>query len=75
MAHRYRPSEEAGRPFTKSDPQVLFGNVAARVTSQSSNAVTVLVPEGNPGPVSVVVTNRDGTYAVAGAAYSYLARG
>ena len=52
--------------------QVMFGSQVARVTSQSSNAVTVIAPEGTSGrPVSVVVTNRDGTYAVAGAAYSY----
>jgi hypothetical protein len=52
--------------------QVLFGSEPARITSQSSNAVTVIAPEGVAGrPVSVVVTNRDGTYAVAGHAFSY----
>ena len=53
--------------------QVLVGNTPARVTSQSSNAVTVLVPAaGRPGATSVVVTNRDGSYVVAGGAYSYM---
>jgi rubrerythrin len=52
--------------------QVMFGRDAARVTSQSSNAITVLVPPGERGgPVAVVVTNHDGAYAVAPAAYSY----
>jgi hypothetical protein len=51
--------------------QVLFGGQMAQVTSQSSNAVTVVVPEGESGPVAVVVTNREGTYSVAGSAYTY----
>jgi IPT/TIG domain-containing protein len=52
--------------------QVLFGSEPARITSQSSNAVTVIAPEGAAGrPVSIVVTNRDGSYAVAGHAFSY----
>jgi IPT/TIG domain len=51
--------------------QVLFGGQLAQVTSQSSNAVTVVVPEGESGPVAVVVTNREGTYSVAGSAYTY----
>jgi hypothetical protein len=50
--------------------QVMFGGDVARVTSQSSNAVTVIAPEGRAGPVTVVVTNRDGTYAVVGQAYT-----
>ena len=53
--------------------QVMVGNTAARITSQSSNAITVLVPAaGRPGITAVVVTNRDGSYAVAGGAYSYM---
>jgi IPT/TIG domain-containing protein len=55
-----------------ANAQVMFGGQLARITSQSSNAITVVAPEGASGrPVSVVVTNRDGSYAVAGAAYSY----
>jgi rubrerythrin len=51
--------------------QVLFGSAPAQITSQSSNAVTVIAPQGNPGPATIVVTNRDGTYVVAGGAYTY----
>ncbi|MFL5261722.1 MAG: IPT/TIG domain-containing protein [Anaeromyxobacteraceae bacterium] len=53
--------------------QVMWGGEAARVTSQSSNAVTVLVPQGSAGTITtVVVTNRDGTYAVRPAAFRYM---
>ncbi|MFL5272062.1 MAG: IPT/TIG domain-containing protein [Anaeromyxobacteraceae bacterium] len=59
-----------GSGFT--NVQVMFGRDPARVTSQSSNAITVLVPAGErAGPVSIVVTNRDGSYAVAAGAYAY----
>jgi hypothetical protein len=51
--------------------QVMWGGQLARVTSQSSNAVTVIVPAGRLGPVPVVVTNRDGTYTVVGNGYQY----
>jgi hypothetical protein len=52
--------------------QVMFGHQVAQVTSQSSNAISVVVPEGTPNvPATVVITNRDGTYAVAGAVYAY----
>jgi hypothetical protein len=51
--------------------QVMFGGDVARVTSQSSNAITVIAPDGVAGrPVSIVVTNRDGSYTVAGQAYT-----
>jgi IPT/TIG domain-containing protein len=53
--------------------QVLWGGEAVRVTSQSSNAVTVVVPQGSAGAATtVVVTNRDGSYAVRPAAYRYM---
>jgi IPT/TIG domain-containing protein len=52
--------------------QVIIGGQVAQVTSQSSNAVTVIAPEGHSGPVAVVVTNRDGSYSVAGSAYQYM---
>jgi IPT/TIG domain-containing protein len=55
-----------------ANAQVMFGTELARVKSQSSNAITVIAPDGIAGrPVTVVVTNRDGTYAVGGA-YAYL---
>jgi rubrerythrin len=54
-----------------SNVQVMFGSTVARVLNQSSNAVTVVAPEGAEGPCTVVVTNRDGTYAVAASAYTY----
>ncbi|HET9598355.1 MAG TPA: IPT/TIG domain-containing protein [Anaeromyxobacteraceae bacterium] len=52
--------------------QVIIGGAVAQVTSQSSNAVTVVAPEGHAGPAAIVVTNRDGTYSVAGNAYQYM---
>src|SRR5689334_16918171 len=53
--------------------QVMWGGEVARVTSQSSNAVTVVVPQGSAGAVTtVVVTNRDGSYAVRPSAYRYM---
>jgi len=52
--------------------QVIIGGEVAQVTSQSSNAVTVIAPEGHSGPVAVVVTNRDGSYSVAGSAYQFI---
>jgi rubrerythrin len=52
--------------------QVLFGDEVARVTSQSSNAITVIAPPGAAGAThTVVVTNRDGSYAVARGGYAY----
>ncbi len=50
-------------------PQVLFGSSPAQVVNATGSAVTVVVPDGK-GTVSVVVTNPDGTYAVAGNAYT-----
>ena len=55
-----------------SNVQVIIGGQVAKVTSQSSNAVTVIAPEGRSGPAAVVVTNRDGSYSVAGSAYQYI---
>jgi hypothetical protein len=52
--------------------QVMIGGSVAQVTSQSSNAVTVIAPEGSSGPAPIVVTNRDGTYSVAGSAYQFI---
>jgi hypothetical protein len=52
--------------------QVMWGSQIARITSQSSNAVTVIVPAAErASAVTVVVTNRDGTYAVMGNGYQY----
>ena len=52
--------------------QVLFNSSIARVVSETSDAVTVVAPTRADAPlVSVVVTNRDGSYAVASGAYRY----
>jgi hypothetical protein len=52
--------------------QVLFNSSVARVVSETSDAVTVVAPKQADAPVvSVVVTNRDGSYAVASGAYRY----
>ena len=53
-----------------ANAQVLWGNTVAAVKSQSSNAISIIVPSGER-PVTIVVTNRDGTYAVRPGAYVY----
>ncbi len=39
---------------------VHFGGAAAKITADSSSSITVLAPEGSPGPVDVTVTGRGG---------------
>jgi hypothetical protein len=52
--------------------QVLFDSSVARVVSQAPDAVTVVAPpREDMARVSIVVTNRDGSYAVASGAYRY----
>lgn len=45
--------------------QVMFGSAPARLLSARGNEVVVEAPPGSPGPVTVAVTNDDGTWAVA----------
>jgi hypothetical protein len=55
-----------------SSPQILFNSAPARILSGSPDAVTVIVPaQERPGIATIVVTNRDGSYAVARNAYKY----
>jgi hypothetical protein len=51
--------------------QVLFGMAPARIIEASADAVKVAVPEYGAGEVPVVLTNRDGAYAVAAHAFRY----
>jgi IPT/TIG domain len=51
--------------------QVVFGLSPARILAQSDDAVTVAAPAAGAGQVAIVVTNRDGNYAVAGSAFRY----
>jgi hypothetical protein len=52
-------------------PQVLFGDNVARLVTATGGELSVVAPPGQPGAVTVVVTNRDGTYTVARSAYTY----
>ena len=51
--------------------QVLFGLTPARIVAASDAAVTVTAPAAGPGPVSIVVTNVDGNYAISAAPFLY----
>jgi outer membrane murein-binding lipoprotein Lpp len=51
--------------------QVLFGMAPAKIIEARADAVKVAVPEYGPGEVAVVITNRDGAYAVAMHAFRY----
>jgi rubrerythrin len=51
--------------------QVLFGLVPGTIIEASEDHVTVAAPESDAGPVSIVVTNRDGNYAVGGSFQYY----
>lgn len=52
--------------------QVMFGAKAARITSASGEAVTVEAPPGSTGPVTIAVTNDDGSWSLAGQPFTYL---
>jgi hypothetical protein len=54
--------------------QVMFGALPAEVEGDSDTELVVLVPEGGEGEVPVAVTNLDGGYAVAEAAFVFEAR-
>jgi hypothetical protein len=51
--------------------QVMFGGLPAEVVSDGDDHVTVVVPAGGHGVVSIGLTNVDGTYAVADDAFTY----
>ena len=51
--------------------QVLFGMMPARILEATSDAVKVAIPGSGAGEVPVVITNGDGTYAVAMHAFRY----
>jgi hypothetical protein len=51
--------------------QVVFGMAPAKVIEATEDELTVAAPEGSAGEVAIVVTNRDGNYAVAGARFEY----
>lgn len=52
--------------------QVMFGSRAARIVAASGEAVTVEVPAGKPGQVTIALTNADGSWALAGQPFTYL---
>lgn len=51
--------------------QVMFGTAPARVVRVTGEEVVVVAPRGAPGPVTVAVTNDDGTFALAREPFTY----
>ena len=51
--------------------QVMFGSAPARLLSARGTEVIVETPPGSAGPVTVAVTNDDGTWAVASEPFVY----
>jgi hypothetical protein len=51
--------------------QIVFGTTPAHIMEASEDKVTVAAPAAGAGQVAVVVTNRDGNYAVAESAFQY----
>lgn len=51
--------------------QVMFGSRAARIVAASGEEVTVEVPPGKPGQVTIAVTNADGSWALASQPFTY----
>jgi hypothetical protein len=51
--------------------QVVFGLTPAHILGAAEDAVMVAAPPAGAGQVAIVVTNRDGSYAIAGGAFSY----
>lgn len=53
------------------DPQVMFGASPASVVKSTASEVTVLAPPSPPGPVTIAVTNADGTYVLLAGGFTY----
>jgi hypothetical protein len=51
--------------------QILFGLAPARILRESDESLTVEAPPSSGGTVGIVVTNRDGHYAIAGTSFEY----
>jgi hypothetical protein len=51
--------------------QVMFGGAPARVVRVTGEAVVVVAPRGAPGPVTVAVTNDDGSFALSREPFTY----
>ena len=51
--------------------QVLFGLTPATIIKESESELTVSAPAAGVGEVPIVVTNRDGNYAIAGTVFRY----
>ena len=59
----------------QSDAEVIFGDtLAATVTVDSSNQITVTTPAGLTGAVDVIVENGDGQLDVQGSAFQFIAQ-
>lgn len=52
-------------------PQVMFGATPASVLVASDKEVTVVAPPSPAGPVTIAVTNDDGTYALVETAFTF----
>ena len=53
-------------------PRVVFGSRPARVFGGGADFVTVEVPPARAGPVTIAVTNDDGSWALSGQPFTYL---
>jgi hypothetical protein len=51
--------------------QVVFGLAPAKILDASTDRLTVAAPAASAGEVAIVVTNRDGSYAIAGTPFHY----
>ena len=65
----WRPGRIRGRNLRVV--QVMFGTAPARMLGASGTLVAVEAPPSGPGPVTIAVTNDDGTWAVAGTPITY----
>lgn len=51
--------------------QVVFGLAPARILEATADSITVAAPEAGVGEVAIVVTNRDGSFAIAAQNFGY----
>jgi|GEM_PF-1243092 len=65
------PVTIAGSGFN-SVTSVTFDGVAAIINHQSSTAIDITTPAGQPGPVNVVVTNQDGSNATSTGGFTFV---
>jgi len=50
---------------------VMFGSAPAGIVERTDRSVIVLAPPSEPGPVTIAVTNEDGSYALAPTSFTF----